>query len=237
MEKDRVKTNRAMVWGFGGVGLLGVLLTILKIFGIWPFTPKGPPVIIVGGSMRGNVSNGWTRDRSLQAYKAIVGDNTTIYLKDVYQNGKPTQDSLPATNGFLIELFDSDPNYSGSARNAVAVCSFSGCAHGSSTTTDKHTVYIQVRRQNVDRLEEVNSGSLITELHFHNQHPGGQCDQLTSSCEGACDKISEIDITLGAIKQSYVCGSTTAPNQCKIAIAELPTDWTNPYPAPSCPSN
>jgi hypothetical protein len=238
----------AKIFIFGGIGILvlaGILGVVFqKLFAPPPppqQNPKGPkdtPVVVVGGSIRPTVAHtdtyGWTPGTRYTSYSAAAhatttgGDVGTDLL--TFANFDQYPDPLSGTGGWAITYADHNADNTRHP-NAVKVCSDSSCSASATTTsgapnpsvcqnsatfTGQGPIYAFADDR--ARWEEVNPNRKeITELHFHDTD--AKCDGPSSTSEGACDKIYDVQVeTCSQGSLSLTCNN--AKGKCHVTIGQ-----------------
>ena len=225
--------TRTLVIVIVGIAIAGIAAVGLFIGRSLVGNTPNPPVIIVGGSIHGQIdkglqdwnplAQGWTQITKGQLYSFAATNNTSIYPVDVYDNAwKPLPQVIPVS-GFVIAYYDSlADGATGQGTAGVEICSDKTCTGAAGDGT---TVFMKITREPAQLEEKRPLGLLaIRELHFHSLDTN--CDTSGSSGEGNCDIVHHITIQqgAGASPVCYHCGlnSQTQHGHCTIGIGGPP---------------
>jgi hypothetical protein len=215
---------RAILVG-GGVAVVLAAIGLYVAFRLGLFAVGKPPVVVVGGCIRGTFAAGWRNDYPNSNYEGTALRPTLIYTKHVYDNGSLVTQPVTAQNGFVINFYDSEPDgVTPRDKPGVQLCTDKNCSGGPGPGD---TVYIRISPDRNDAQFEEFSPN---ELRFHSLYKGsnGQCDPHASGSDtGKCDRPTKLGIVLDGVNETpYDCGghSDTHPGQCVIGIGGSPDD-------------
>jgi len=182
-------------------GAIGVVVGVLGSL-IHTSAPKDTPIVIVGGSIHGktdsNDTSGWVPS-SGNSYQGTVhrdpkNNNGIDRLQFNNLEGNPA--TMTNTGGWAITVANTDKNHNAVKKGALKFCSDTTCTASTdlmdgspnknqcgSIFAQFGNVYLGARKDS--RLEEVKSGAIIRELHYHDQDP--DCDGPNGTGESKCD--------------------------------------------------
>jgi hypothetical protein len=160
-----MKINLKTILSIGGAIL--VLAVIFAAYHYYPWNgnikdggPKNTPIVIAGGGLHGEVhkaSDGWTAITSAERYSAPVPDKDIDDITITGYTGSPAQ-PITGTGGWTITF--STPH----GDKDVELCSSEDCSGKSLDSSG--TIYFGLDKK-LGLFNELKSGSLIKEIHFH----------------------------------------------------------------------
>jgi hypothetical protein len=210
MPRSQIK-NLTTVFAISGISI--VTITALMLCGCHgpAAAPANPPIIIVGGTIRGTAAS-WNQDTNQNPETAYIGqspNSTLLYPMDV--TGAPS--AITDKQGWAINFYDDDSNGNLNKVPAVMLCSDENCQHSSVDQTNNY-VYIRIRQGSI--FEQAKAG----ELHFHDLGPN--CDDYPKSRnESSCDALPQVGFITGGSNGTetiYPCGPPSNPRHCKVYV-------------------